>query len=62
MDVGSRAQNAEIEECHFLFTTKRGKERVSEKVSGRLTPSLLVLTAGVVSPPRPCWKGRHTHP
>lgn len=59
---GGRGQNAELEECHFLFTTKRGKERVSEKVSGCLTPSLLPLMAGVVSPPRPCWKGKHTHP
>lgn len=26
-----RRQNAEFEECHFLFTMKAGKERVSEK-------------------------------
>lgn len=52
-----RGGNAELEECHFLFTTKRGEERVSQKVSGCLTPSLL---PGCCQPPRAMMEGQ-TH-
>lgn len=54
---GGGGGNAELEECHFLFTTKRGEERVLQKVSGCLTPSLL---PGCCQPPRAMMEGQ-TH-
>ena len=46
----------------FCLQRKGGKRECQRKCQG---PSLLPsfpLMAGVVSPSRPCWKGKHTHP
>lgn len=52
-------QNAELEECHFVFTTKKGQRRVSEKVSARALSLISFPSWRLLSTPRPCGKGTY---
>lgn len=59
---GGRRKSAEVEECRFLFAVKKGKERVSEKVSGWPDSCSLDGPWHPTPRPGPHSKGKHTHP